>query len=606
MRRLAGKLAFPWRRQGRFLAVDYDSRQIRVVQAERALGGVRVLKLAATDVPEGAIADAAAMGSLLRQTIDRMHAGRGPVLMCVPRGQSVLKPLILPRAANAGELAGMVQYQAEKELTFRPSEAVVDFTLESHYGAESPPEEAAEGEHVLVAAVRQPVVDFCTAVARTAGLTLVGLGMRPYANLRCVETYARRNADARIAVVHITADESEIDVFYSGGVSFSRPAVIKVPPAGSEPAAGDAAQLVVTEITRSLHSYLGVEREHKIDVVLVAGGTGIEPRVAAELHRRLGVAAETFDPGEALGLTEGGTSASAFISALGLAVCHGEGVGLPVDFLHPKRAPVQRDRRKLVIGGVAVVLAAIVGGVFLAAAMPYWTAKANLDYLKARYQELETKNKPVTVLVKRIDAIDRWQNGGRNWLDQWAYLSGILPSCTETYLTGLSSTPEGNIDLKVRTVSPDVLDDLGERLSDGGYSFKPGPVNTQNDTYNYKYITTITVKVAPGMKVDLESLPEAARPENDGSAEVFGRPVSSGPVRTVTTTPVPAVTPTAVRPVRPTAPATTATASSPASKLKGIFSGGGGGGAGKGGGGKGGRGSGGFVVAGPAEGDRHE
>ena len=49
---------------------------------------------------------------------------------------------------------------------------------------------------------------------------------------------------------------------------------------------------MVTEVTRSLHSYLGVEREHKIDAVLVAGGTGIEPRVAAELHRRLGVTVE--------------------------------------------------------------------------------------------------------------------------------------------------------------------------------------------------------------------------------------------------------------------------------------------------------------------------
>jgi Tfp pilus assembly PilM family ATPase len=615
MRRLAGKLVFPWRRQGRFLAVDYDSRQIRVVQAERSPGGgVKILKLAATELPEGTSAeDPQVMGGLLRQTIDRMRASRGPVLMCVPRGQSVLKPLVLPRAASVGELAGMVQYQAEKELTFRPSEAVVDFTLESHYGAEGPPEEAAEGEHVLVAAVRQPVVDFCRAMAKAAGLNLVALGMRPYANLRCVETYTRRSADARVAVVHITADESEIDIFYSGGVSFSRPAVIKVPPAGAEPDAGNAAQSVVTEVTRSLHSYLGVEREHKIDAVLVAGGTGIEPRVAAELHRRLGVTAETFDPGQALGVTEGGTSASAFVSALGLAVCYADGVGLPVDFLHPKEAPVLRDKRKLMVVGVAAGLAMLVGGVFLVGATKYWAAKSNLDSLKARYQKLEIDNKPVTVLVKRVDTVELWQKSGRDWLDQWAYLSGILPPCTETYLTGMNSTPDGTIVLKVKTTTPDVLDEMGECLTDGGYSFKPGQVGTQTDPYNYKYATIITVKVAPNMKVDLASLPEIARPENDGSGETFGRPpartasstIPARPVPTSTAPARPVATPTAAMPTRPTtSPAATMT-----SRLKGIFGGGTGGtgsGTTKGGGGKGGRGSGGFVVYGPPEGDRHE
>ncbi len=394
MKRLAGKLAFAWRRQGRFLAVDFDSRQIRVVQAEQAPGGVKILKLAATEVPEGtSIEDPAALGGLLRQTIDRMRAGTRSVLMCVPRSQTVLKPLVLPRAANPGELAGMVQYQAQKELTFRPSEAVVDFTLESHYGAEMPPEEQAEGQQVLVAAVRQPVVDYYRAVARAAGLTLVALGMRPYANLRCVQTYARRSADARVAVVHITADEAEIDVFDAGGVSFSRPAVIKVPPAGTEPAAGDAAQLVVTEVTRSLHSYLGVEREHTIDVVLVAGGTGIEPRVAAELHRRLGIAVEALDPAPALGVAEGNTSASAFVSALGLAVCQAPGVGLPVDFLHPKRAPVQRDMKKLLVVGVAAALALLVAGVFAAAAARYWAAKVATS---ARSRMSTRNSRPIT------------------------------------------------------------------------------------------------------------------------------------------------------------------------------------------------------------------
>ena len=615
MKRLAGKLVFPWRRQGRFLAVDFDSRQVRVVLAERALGGVKILKLAATEVPEGtSTEDPQALGGLLRQTLDRLHAGTRSVLMCVPRGQAVLKPLVLPRTANLGELAGMVQYQAEKELTFRPSEAVVDFTLESHYGAEGPPEEEAEGEHVLVAAVQQAVVDFYKTVAKAAGLTLIGLGMRPYANLRCVETYARRGADTRVAVVHITADEAEIDVFYSGGVTFSRPAVIKVPPAGTEPAAGDAAQMVVTEVTRSLHSYLGVEREHTIDAVLVAGGTGIEPRVAAELHRRLGITVEALDPAPALGMAEGSASASAFVSALGLAVCRAEGVGLPVDFLNPKRARSSATPRN-----------------WPSSAWPRpwpwpWAASSwppapatgpprpTWNPSRASTGNSRPRTSPSRSWRSAFDTIEQWQKGGRNWLDQWAYLSGIFPPCTETYVTNLNSNPDGSIILKVKATSAEALDDLGEQLTKAGYAFKPGQVGTMADPYNYKYATNITVIVKPGMTVDLESLPEVVRPENDGSLEIFGR--SSGffvGPRTVTSVsgpPAPptaeaAPTPTAARPIGRLLPATTSSGGSTPSRFKGGLFGGGGGGKGGGGGGKGG-GGGGFVAFGPPEGDRHE
>ena len=40
-----------WRRQRRFLAIDFDSCQVRIVQAEQAPGGPRILKLAAAEVP---------------------------------------------------------------------------------------------------------------------------------------------------------------------------------------------------------------------------------------------------------------------------------------------------------------------------------------------------------------------------------------------------------------------------------------------------------------------------------------------------------------------------------------------------------------------------
>ena len=443
----------------------------------------------------------------------------------------------------------MVQYQAEKELTLRPGETSIDFTLESHYGAEPPPEEQADGVQVLVAAVRRSVVDYYLAVAQAAGLRLVGLGLRPYANIRAVQTYGQHGAEARVAIIQIMADEAELDVCDAGAMTFTRPATIKVPSPLVEPAAGDAAQTVVTEVTRSLHSYLGVERGHQITAVLVAGGTGIEARVAAELKRRLDIPVEPLDPAGALGLEAQGLSASAFISALGLAVSHAPGVGLPLDFLNPKRPPVQRDKRKIMAISAAAAVILLVSGIFAAAGVRYWSAQSNLLALQERSAKLTEANKGVAVLADRIKKLDSWVGGSREWLDQWAYLSGVFPPCTEVYVTSLISNNDGSIGVDVRANSSVALNELGKSLSGAGYNFKPGKIITNSsEPYGYRYAESVTVVVKPDMKVDLEDLPMPVRPENDVSAEKFGVPAPKA-----VAPPAPTKAPPA--PTKPSAPA---------------------------------------------------
>jgi Tfp pilus assembly PilM family ATPase len=556
-----------WRRQRRFLAVDFDSRQVRIVQAELGLGGVRILKLASVEVPAGVdTGDAKALGGLLRETLGRMRLAAGPVLMCVPRGQAILKALVLPTATSASELASMVLYQAEKELTFRPNETVVDFTLESHYGAEAPPEEQGEGVQVLVAAVRQSIVEHYRAVAHAAGLKLAGLGLRPYANLRAVQAYGRRGAEARTAIIQITTDEAEIDVSDAGALTFTRPAAIKVPAPLAEPAAGDAAQTVVTEVSRSLHSYLGVERGHKVDAVLVAGGTGLESRIEAELRRRLDIPVETLDPAGALGLAAEGPSASAFISALGLAASFAPGAGLPIDFLNPKKPPVQRDRRKILAAAVAGAVVLVMAGAFAAGGVQYWAARSRLTALETEYNKLSTENKGVTVLAKRVEALDGWVHGGRDWLDHWAYLSGVFPPCKNVYVTLLKSNPDRSINLMVKANSGDALNEISRCLGANGYDFKPNQVATLADPYGYGYSETVTVITKSDMPLDLHGLRMPVRPEDDASAERFGRPTAISvsapvpvrePVKAVTPPPTaPVKEPTKTPTIRPTAPST--------------------------------------------------
>jgi hypothetical protein len=340
-----------------------------------------------------------------------------------------------------------------------------------------------------------------------------------------MEAYARQEMQSRLALVDITADEAEIDVIESGVLTFSRSAVLKVPAAGEadEAAVREAVAAVATEVARSLQSYLGVERGHKIDAVLVAGGTGIEAAVAEELKKRLSIRCERLNPSPALGLETSGPEASAFVSAIGLALGQAPEAAVPFDFLNPKRPVVRRDLRKLGVIAAAAGFALVILAVVASASVYYYAAESRLGKLTEQYNKLKEDNKKVVALAKRVETVDEWVRSGRNWLDQWAYLSAVFPSCTETYVTNLKTNPDGSISFGVKAKNNDAINDLGKRLAAAGYDFKPGQVTTGADPYGYAYSTTVKILVRPDMKVDLAAVSPAPRPEDDASAKEFGK-----------------------------------------------------------------------------------
>jgi len=514
---------------GRFCALDFDGRHLRIVEAESSGGRTRIRRAVAVDMPEGLdLTDASALGKFVGRTLGQMHLAGAAVLMNVPRSQAILKPLVLPPASGPAELANMVRFQAEKELTFRPEEAVIDFTIESHYGAEPGPEDEPQGEHVLVAAVQRPVLEYYQQIAEAAGVGLLRLGLRPYANMRCVEAYGGSQR-GRVALVHIAADETEIDVIEESGLTFSRSAVIDVPPPPSddEPTSGEAVVTVVQEVARSLQSYMGIARGQGIEAVVLAGGTGIEAQVAESLATRLDVPCDVLDLSSVLDLREPAADASAFVSALGLAVGQGDAAAPPFDFLNPKRPPVERDLTKiLTVAGVAAVVLVVVAA-FAGAGLHWYNAASQVSELTEKLKTLKEGNKKVTALKQRVETIEKWVAAGRDWLHQWAYLTGVFPSCSEAYVASLSTNPDASLKVNVKARNNDAINSLGDRLAQAGYDFKPGQVTTSKDRYGYDYTAAVKVMVKPDMQIALADLSPPPRPDDDASAEHFGR--SPGP-----------------------------------------------------------------------------
>jgi len=503
------------RRGGRVLAVDLDGRSLRMVLADVSGAGTRVRRVASAELPADLDpSDAAAVGGFLRRTLEAMGLSGATVVMNVPRAQAVFKPLLVPPVADESELASVVRYQAEKELAFRPDEAVIDFAREVHYGVETAPQEEAPGEHVLVAAVQRPVVEFYRRVAEAAGVRLLRLGLRPYADIRALEAFAS-TGPGTLVLAHLTGEEVEIDIVDRGGLVFSRSARLTTAGAGAD---GSVPAATVRELVRSVQSYLAVERDRRIERVLVAGGTGAEAEVAAGAGDRLGVPAAVFDPSDRLAGVEVPGPPSAFISALGLAVCQGDVAAPPFDFLDPKRPRPRRDPVRTAVTVGAAGLLVVVGAALAGGAVHLYRAGAVLAERQAQLGQLKKEAKPTLLLAKRLGQIETWVAEGRNWLDHLAYLSACFPPCQEVYATGLRTGEDGAVTLSVRARTGDAIDALADRLTKAGYAFKPGQVTTAEDKFGYGYVTAAKVIAPAAMEVDLAGLPVPRRPSDDVSA----------------------------------------------------------------------------------------
>jgi Tfp pilus assembly PilM family ATPase len=511
------------------VAVDFDRDAFRVVEAQRAGGRAKITRLASVPISAKIdLTDAQAVGCALGRALKDLRLAGEPVVMNIPRGQAVLKPMTLPPGTARDEMAAMVRYQVEDELPFPGEEAVIDFTVtRSHFDVEdNQADDEDAGENVLVAAARLPVVDHYRQVAQAAGVKLHRLGLRPYANLRCIEACTVRGPDESVALVQLLADETEIDVMVGASLAFSRSAMN--PQEGRPHPDSDegrrAVHTVVTEVIRSLQSFSAIERGKSVDAILVAGGTGIEGRVAKVLAERTGVQVEMLDPAGGFRLRPGEQQGE-FVSALGLAAgsCEEE---LPFDFVNPKQPVVKRDHRR------TYVLAAVAGLVVLIAALfplreRYLAPKQSLrSELYETRERLKKNLKRIKTLPRQYAEVRDFLEPSYDWPRHLAALSMLLPPADEAYLPdGLRTGSDGSIGFTVRTREVQTIGTITENLQQAGYRIKIGRSSVaQRDPFGYYNSYEVTVYVTDESPGELTRALAVGRPEEDDAATLLGSP----------------------------------------------------------------------------------
>ena len=585
------------RRGRRFVAVDFDSRRLRVVSAKRTGAKADILKCHSVEVPADiAVGDAAMFGAFLRKALRKLHLGGKPVLMSVPRSQAVIKPLSLPAGTPQAEVAAMVHFQVDKELPFRVEDAVVDHIPGGgHYGA-ADGATSGEGVNVLVAAVRLPTVDYYRRLAEAGQFRLLKLGLRPSTTACCVRACDEAAENKSVAMVHVGFDEIEISVLHGGSLSFTRsvsvrntppnggpprpvetlPPIPLVPANGSSPSAnanghappavaagvppaasplppppspGPSVAMAMLEIVRTLQSYQALQRQGQIAMVLVAGDTGIEADLVNELTSRLKMSCRRLSTDKLV--RKGTPPDDAMAAALGLALGHSADK-IEFDFLAPRRPPVHRDAKqtKMVAAVIAVLL--VVGGL-LAANYVYLEGKdEQLRKKQDELKKLQKTDEELKKLAAQAAAVDGWARGRQNWLAHWAYLSDLLPDAKSVYLQNLTVSPATNVQTKIkgrpdepvatlsftlrardREIITDITKDLMQEASrpTPSYVLTPSGIDPCNDEHGYpqqmRFSLTVPQDMIKLLPPPMSDLPYVYRPEDDGSAEMFGRKPSA-------------------------------------------------------------------------------
>ena len=542
---------FRMRKAGHITALDIDGPMLRLVQADVRSDLPVITRVAAVPLNISAEdrSDAESLGSAVRAALESARVKPGFVVMGVPRAQVILRTLSLPASDDLSELAAMVHLQIGKDLPFRKDDAVIDFRVRPQPKIAPPPAptpDAAAPEapavpkvEALVAVAQREVVQFHRSVAAAAGLKLVGLGLHSYANARCLEACRVAEGTEAVALVSLRPGEVIVDVISERSLSFSRGAAVEAhthpseaPPMVEAPAATSPVEAppppepfnfvdaVTIEVVRSLHSYSGMQPANAVAKVVLTGATGYEEDVINALQNRLTAPVTLLDVASSLKLgSNDRDTASGAMSAVGLALGMADAEGLPFDFLHPKRPPVQRDMRRIraFAGAAAAVLL-----VFAVIGVRSHLMNKRLAVQRKLQSELTAAQK-MQPLYRQVraqhDTIELWLKEGQNWLEHYMYLSAILPGPEEIYVTSLSVGGQGTIRVSVQAKSGEILARLDKQLRSVGYDVKPQAITPGNDKYGYDFRSSFELIVPPKMKIDLTKVKPPVRPADDGSLD---------------------------------------------------------------------------------------
>lgn len=406
-----------------------------VVRGSASLAGAVIESWAHAKPPAEVGADARMVGAWAGKVLDEHRVHKGSVMLCVPRGDVVLKVLSLPPASpgsdGGAELPSMVRLQMIRQLTLPAEGTAIDFV--------SLPDDGTPARRVLAAALPADRLAWLREVAHAAGLKVKHIALTSAGLAAAVADIGQRR-DGPVLALAAQGQHVEMVVVENGVMTLSRS--IEVAGLSDSPDAAAGERLEV-ECRRTWASHFGPSEGPPACVVCL-GDERQWGAIADRCGKSMDASGLVTSAAEGVRTAKPLTGAdAAWVLPLG-GLLLSVGLARPMlDFANPRKAPDLTVRtRQLVLAGLMV--AVLLGiGLYIGADHKLGQWRRQLEGVRQASTDLSDKVAGFRVLHARVNGLEAWERASPDWMAHLAAMIAKLPDPRVAQLGSLSGAGAG-------------------------------------------------------------------------------------------------------------------------------------------------------------------
>ena len=345
------------RQSAPLLGIDISSSSVKLVELAHDKSGALVLERCAIEplergwITDGNIEKFDEVAEALRRLVKKSGTKTRNVALALPASAVITKKISLPSGMSEQELEVQVESETSQYIPFSLDEVSLDFCVIG------PNQNSPDDVDVLLAASRREKVQDRQGLAEAAGLKTTIIDIESYASRlaasRLIEALPNQGKDALVALFEVGALITSMQVMRNDEVLYERDQAFggaqltqlivrqygfSLEEAESKKRSGDLpddyevavlgpfVDSMAQEIGRALQYFVSSTPHHRVDHILLAGGSAPLPGLTESVAQQSGFACAVVNPfegmavGSAVRMKKMAREAPSYLTSCGLAM----------------------------------------------------------------------------------------------------------------------------------------------------------------------------------------------------------------------------------------------------------------------------------------------
>jgi len=434
--------------------VELDGARLCALAAEMHGGRVIVKRWHSVRKPDSiAMEDAESLGAWIGAELKAAGVPRRKVVLCIPRGDVVLKTITLPKPApgpkGEAELAGMVRLQMVRQLTLSAEGTPIDFVPI----LEEATKDGVPNLTVLAGAMPGDRAAWWDKAADAGGFKVTGIALRGMGAAAMLAEQSQR-LDGPVLGVSIGPATTELVVVEQGKLMFARSVEVARPEADGDLDA--FAERLAVEAKRTWIGYRSGRPGPDLEMVGVLGTDPLDENVSQRCGSVLEVRGATVSPPRAVEIPASVPAGERSLLTTVVGVLYDTAQGrATLDFANPRKAPdLSARKRQLALAGVFGVI--MIGGVaYVLADQRLGDLRNQLSAAQAKEKEVQGDLDQFLVDHARLNHLEQWRACGIDWIAHAKLLAERSPDPGVAQFGEFAGSMTGTPSFSVKTKYPD-------------------------------------------------------------------------------------------------------------------------------------------------------